>query len=526
MKTRIKYTLFGSLTVLSMVGLSACTDKFQDINTDKTKLVTLTNTELPYLFSKAQSASSYAGGTYQIAQNLFADLYSQYYATSATYFPSDRNVIRFDWLQGGWTAIYTQTVPQLRSLEAGYATGTAERALTDIWWVYSFHRLTDYYGPIPYFDAGKPARSVKYDAQDKIYEDFFKKLDAATTVLKGKTAEKPFGSFDLLYAGDVNKWIKFANTLRLRLAMRTSAVTPAIAKTQAEAAVAGGVMEIASADFNAGDDAYMVKSEPANDFNGLSRIAIWNEFRMSSAMESALKGYEDPRSTIFFQPTATGTIDGLRNGLTPAQLGDAANSNAATSNVGKRWVSGGGAAWTSIGSTPQNVMHSAEAFFLRAEGALNGWSMGGTAKDLYEKGIAASMKQWGISDAAAIAAYVNSGKTPVAPNDGLQSPALSSAPIKWGASPEVQREQIGTQKWLALYPDGIEAWAEFRRTKYPTLYPVANNENADLAPGQRPRRIPFLLLERNTNAEAVTAAEALLGGPDKVSTPLWWDKNK
>lgn len=335
MKKRLNYILSGSLTLASMVGLTACTDKFQEINTDKTKLVTLTSTELPYLFSKAQSASSYAGGTYQIAQNLFADLYSQYFATSATYFPSDRNVIRFDWLQGGWTAIYTQTVPQLRSLEAGYATGTAERALTDIWWVYSFHRLTDYYGPIPYFDAGKPARSVKYDAQDKIYEDFFKKLDAATTVLKGKTTEKPFGAFDLLYAGDVNKWIKFANTLRLRLALRVSAVTPAVAKAQAEAAVAGGVMEAIA------DDALMVKSEPANDFNGLSRIAVWNEFRMSSSMESVLKGYQDPRATVFFQPTAAGTVEGLRNGLTPAQLGDPLNSNNATSNVGTRWVSGG-----------------------------------------------------------------------------------------------------------------------------------------------------------------------------------------
>ncbi|SOD92933.1 SusD/RagB family nutrient-binding outer membrane lipoprotein [Spirosoma fluviale] len=520
MNKRLKYTFLGSLTLASMVGLTACTEKFEEINTDKTKLVTLTSAELPYLFSKAQSASSYAGGTYQIAQNLFADLYSQYFATSATYFPSDRNVIRFDWLQGGWTSIYTQTVPQLRSLEAGYATGTAERALTDIWWVYSFHRLTDYYGPIPYFDAGKPARSVKYDAQDKIYEDFFKKLDAATTVLKGKTAEKPFGTFDLLYAGDVNKWIKFANTLRLRLALRVSAVSPAVAKAQAEAAVAGGVMEVVA------DDALMVKSEPANDFNGLSRIAVWNEFRMSASMESVLKGYQDPRATVFFQPTAAGTVEGLRNGLTPAQLGDPLNSNDATSNVGKRWVSGGGAAWTSIGSTPQNIMHTAEAYFLRAEGALNGWSMNGTAKDFYEKGIAASMNQWGITDAAAIAAYVGSDKTPIAPGDGLQSPAMSKTPIKWATTPDMQREQVGTQKWLALYPDGIEAWSEFRRTKYPTLYPVANNENADLPTGQRPRRIPFLLLERNTNLEAVNAAESLLGGADKVSTPLWWDKNK
>lgn len=515
----LKQTLVGSLTVASVLGLSACTGKFAEINTNQTKLVTLSANELPYLFSRAQAASTYAGGTYQIAQNLFADLYSQYYATSATYFPSDRNVIRFDWLRGGWTTIYTQTVPQLRSLEEGYATGTAERALTDIWWVYTFHRLTDYYGPVPYFDAGKPARSVKYDAQDKIYEDFFKRLNAATAVLKGKTAEKPFGTFDLIYNGDVARWIKFANTLQLRLALRVSAVNPTLAKAQAEAAVAGGVIDAVA------DDALMVKSEPNNDFNGLSRIAIWNEFRMSAAMESALKGYEDPRVGVYFQPaTTSGTYEGLRNGLTPAQLGDAANGNNATSNVGSRWVSGSGAAWTSIGSTPQNVMHAAEAFFLRAEGALNGWNMGGTAKELYEKGITASMNQWGVTNAAAILAYINSDKVPVAPNDGIKSPALSNTPVRWAATAALQREQIGTQKWLALYPDGIEAWAEYRRTKFPPLYPVANNENADLTAGARPRRIPFLQLERETNGEAVKAAESLLGGPDKVTTPLWWDK--
>ena len=489
-------------------------------STDKTKLTTLGKTDFPFLFSKAQSSSSYAFWRYQVAQNLFADLYSQYFATSATYFPSDRNVIRMDWLQWHWIPIYTEAVPQLKTILDQTEKTSPENALASIMWVYTFHRVTDYYGPIPYFKAGEPAKSVPYDAQDKIYDDFFKRLDAAVAVLKSKTGDKPYGTFDLIYQGDVTKWIKFANSLRLRLAIRISKVDPARAKTEAEAAIAGGVMESIS------DDAYMVKSDAGSDFNGLSGISVWNEFRMSASMESVLKGYADPRIGIYFQPaTATNNYDGIRNGQLPAELNLPANSNDNNSNVGQRWVKGGGSAWSGQQTNPQDVMHAAEVYFLRAEGAMNGWNMGGTGKAMYEKGIETSMKQLGISSDAAISAYISSDKTPIAPNDAQKSPAMSNIPIKWGTVAGVQREQIGTQKWLALYPDGLEAWAEYRRSTYPKLYPVVNNDNPDLANGVRPRRIPFLAIERQNNGDAVKAAESLLGGADKVTTPLWWDKN-
>ena len=519
-KSLVKLTAFG--LVLSSAGVWwGCTEKFDEMNTSKTKLTTLGKDELPFLFSRAEQQASYAGGTYQIAQNLFADLYAQYFATSATYFPSDRYVMRFDWLGGHWNPIYTQVVPQLKTLLESTEPSSAENALANVMWVFAFHRVTDYYGPIPYFDAGVPARSVKYDPQDKIYEDFFKRLDAANTILKGKTSEKPYGNFDLIYAGDVNKWIKFTNTLRLRLALRISKVNPAEAKKQAEAAYAAGVFTELT------DAAFMVKNLAGDDHNGLGRIAIWNEFRMSASMESVLKGYEDPRIGVFFQPaTATNTYEGLRNGLLPAQLNQAGNGNNDNSNVGTRWTTGGGSAWTSQLTVPQDIMHTSEAYLLRAEGALNGWNMGGTAKELYEKGIEMSLKQWGASDAT-VQTYINSTKTPVAPGDPLNSPALSNIPVKWdaAASDAVKREQIGTQKWLALYPDGLEAWAEFRRTRYPKLYPVVNSDNEELPVGTFIRRIPFLTSEKQTNADAVKAAEALLNGPDKASTPLWWDKN-
>ena len=513
--------LHGALAaLLSLLLLAGCTEDFEEINIDRTKLTALGEEEIPFLFSKGQSASSYAFWRYQVAQNLFADLYAQYYATTATYFPSDRNVIRMDWLQWHWRPIYTDAVPQLKFILENTEANSAENALASVMWVYAFHRLTDYYGLVPYFQAGEPLNSVPYDAQADIYDDFFKRLDAAEDVLRGATGQTPYGNFDLIYAGDVDRWIKFTNSLRLRLALRISGVDPARARAEAEAAVAGGVLEAAE------DDAYMIKSPAGDDLNGLAGISVWNEFRMSAAMESALKGYDDPRIGVYFQPaTDDGEFQGLRNGLNPAQLGEAVNQANANSNVGTRWVTGGGSAWTRQGTTAQNILHAAEAYFNRAEGALNGWDMGGTAEELYNRGIEASMNQWGITDAAAISAYQQSEATPVAPNDFLNSPPVNDIAIKFGGDEDNQRRQIASQKWLALFPDGIEAWADQRRSDLPPLYPVVNSENSALPEGERPRRIPFLDYEKNTNGEAVEAAVNLLGGADELTTRLWWDVN-
>jgi len=173
-------------------------------------------------------------------------------------------------------------------------------------------------------------------------------------------------------------------------------------------------------------------------------------------------------------------------------------------------------------------MAAAEAYFLRAEGVLLGWNMGGgTAKDYYEAGITESMKQWGITDPAVISAYINSPKTPIPPGDAQGSPALSTVPVLFGATPAIQLEQIILQKWLALYPDGNEAWADIRRSGKLKLYPVVYSDNPDLPnpSTQTIRRINFMTSEISTNGPAVEAAIPLLGGPDKITTPLWWDKN-
>src|ERR1035437_280346 len=502
-----------------IVLFTSCTKNYSKINIDTNSIATIGSAEIPFLFSAALESVPIGG---QTAENLFADQYAQYFACIATYFPTDLLIIRTDWAQTSFDPIYVNVMPQLRTIFENTDSTSSQYALANIWWVYAFHRVTDYWGPIPYFDAGKPGTSVPYDSQDKIYDDFFKRLDAAVTVLKGKTNEHPFGAYDLIYKGDVNKWIKFANTLRLRLAMRISNVNPALAKVEGEAAFAGGVFT------NSPDDDALLQKN-LKDINPISQMSEWNEFRMSASMESVLKGYGDPRISIYFIPTVnTGTYEGLRNGLSTTQLSLDVNKKNANSHVGPRWTSPASGGIANYLSTSLNVMCTAEAYFLRAEGALRGWNMGGNAKVLYEAGITNSMTQWGILDNTIIQAYINSTAIPIAPGDYLQSPPLANVPVKFNTSDgNIQLEQIAIQKWLALFPDGVEAWADYRRSRSFILYPVANSDNLDITntSTQWIRRITFLLSEKISNGAAVNKAVQLLGGPDKITTPLWWDKN-
>src|SRR5690606_32840228 len=157
------------------------------------------------------------------------------------------------------------------------------------------------------------------------------------------------------------KWLKFCNTLRLRLALRISKADPARAKTEAEAAIADGVMTERE------DNAVMMKNLTGGDYNGLATISGWGEFRMSASMESYLKGYSDPRIGIYFQPAfSTQTYEGLRNGLDATQLAITKNTNDATSNVGTRWIvnTGAGSAWDRQLAADQEIMFTAEAYFL------------------------------------------------------------------------------------------------------------------------------------------------------------------
>ncbi len=513
-------------SALLVLGLVSCTKDFEKINTDPNNLTIVGARERPFMFAKAQSSSAMNRSFYQTVQNLGADLYAQYFALTATSFRTDRYALTPDWQRRFWTVIYVDTAPQLKSILDNVEEDSGEAALANILWVYAFHRLTDHFGPIPYFDAAEAQDVIPYDPMDKIYDDFFVRLTTAVDALKAlPTGTKIYEGYDLMYNGNIDNWIKFANSLRLRLALRISKVNPNKAKTEAEAAVISGVLT------DNIQNASLAKVLGGNDTNGLSQVAEWNEFAMSSTIASYLKGYEDPRLGVYFQPSAAdGQFNSLRNGATATDLGIPRNQAASNSNVGTYWVKYSGSIAEGNLSVQGNltarfhIMGAAESYFLRAEGALNGWDMGADAESLYEQGITISLQQWGVTDQNVINDYLASTKLPAAPGDYHTSPAVASTPIAWSSVEVTQREQIGVQKWLAIFPDGMEAWAEFRRSGYPEMYDLIQSEDSDNLPvGTFIKRMPYPLTEETNNLVELNKGRALLGGPDNAATKLWWD---
>jgi hypothetical protein len=506
-----KYKSFIAI-LLFITFLSGCTKDFEKINTNETKIEEMNLENIAYFFANAVNYGSIQDiGTYNIIPQWHQDFWVQYFTPVGT-----SETDRFDvlqWFFFHWDGIYYHTLPHLNKIiEITEGVDQPANALAKIWKVYSMHILTDLYGPVPYFEAGKGQLSIPYDSQEDIYNDFFVLLDEAITDLKeADPTAKPFGDEDVIYSGNVGKWIKFGNSLRLRLAMRISYVNPTKAKEEAEKAVASGVMT------DVADDA-MIKVSP-NSQNPLNFIVAWNSMCMSGAMESYMKGYNDPRMYEYFSPNVNGLYHGIPNGLVerewtlqPYQTMDSLN------NAGPRFSP------DLMNENPYNVMYTAETYFLRAEGALNNWNMGGSAKDLYEQGIRTSMRQWGISDETKISDYMNNTNTPIPLNDHFNTPVVSDIPVAFSADPGIQFQQIITQKWLALFPDACESWSELRRTGFPELYPVKTSSNPDVAPYSMISRIPFVSTEKDMNADAVAEAVTLLGsGGDKASTKLWWN---
>jgi hypothetical protein len=329
-------------------------------------------------------------------------------------------------------------------------------------------------------------------------------------VLSGEDMSS-LANFDYIYGADFTKWVKFANTLKLRMAMRVSNVY-ASAQQYAEEAVNSpfGVMT------SKGESAWSSFNDGMNPYY---RAEItWNggEFRLSANVSSYLGGYNDPRLALYAKP---GTYEeemgivGVRNGISQTSYSFSQYQLFSTTTIKE--------------SDKLLVMSAAEAYFLRAEGALKGWNMGGSAQQLYEAGVTLSFEERG----AALGDYLSSEAVPADYVDPYSSSrnatAVSTVTPKWvEGNSTANLEQILVQKWIASFPNGWERWGDFRRTGYPKMFPVVNNLNTDGVNTERGmRRIPYSEKEYNTNEANVRAAvEAYLGGQDTGATDLWWAK--
>ncbi|MCD8207363.1 MAG: SusD/RagB family nutrient-binding outer membrane lipoprotein [Bacteroidales bacterium] len=384
-------------------------------------------------------------------------------------------------------------------------------------------RVTDAYGPIPYSKIGQDGSiTTPYDTQAEVYNKFFEELDEAVETLNDNPGAALNATADYVYYGDVSKWIKFANSLRLRLAMRIVYADQTLAKEQAEKAVNAGVIE--SNSDNAQWNYFGSITNPlytATRYNSASdhNCLTGGDTHTAADIICYMNGYNDPRRPMYFTESEWDgyTYVGIGRSIEITTLG------------------GDGHKYSGVNITqtdPIVWLNAAEMAFCRAEAAgVFNFSVGGSAQDFYEQGIELSFEQWGAGSAASYIA--DNTSTPALYVDpagqNSYSSIISTVTIAWdeGASTAEKQEKIITQKWIANWMIGNEAWADFRRTGYPKMIPARNNQSGGTVDDVLgARRLPYPTDEYVSNQENVEEAVArYLGGPDNWGTRIWWDCN-
>lgn len=513
----------GMVCVLGAL-LTGCTDRFDSMNKDP---MGIDGGDPSYVMPYIQEQGAHLGSwEYQVGDNLHTNLFAQYFANSASYFSSDNYTYNSAWVTDGfWNNYYSGVLKQVKAVAQTVAEQPAYDNIYQTMRIYAASctaMTTDIFGDIPYSEAAIGKSDAKYDSQKDIYAAVFKELKEAVDELnKNKSDQAAYkDNQDLIYNGDMKKWVRLANSLRLRYALRLAYVDPQTAKAEGEAALAatGGLLQ--SNDDNAG---VYISGTGANGWP-LFQISGWGEFCMSKTMENILKNTSsvaDPRMPMWFGHTnassaAAPEFKGIPNGLSTSGLGEYSADD-------RSYVWGLQAMpnWntkddnTSTFNVPirQKVMNYAEVCLLKAEAALRGWAGAGDAQANYEAGIRASIE----GERAMVA---DQSLCP-ATNDQTY---ITTGSVKWDASAgfETHLEQIITQKWLALYPNGTEAWAEFRRTGYPRLTPVAQSQETTLPQGTFIKKLRYVDDELRENPNA--SSSALNGGKgDGMNVRVWWD---
>lgn len=537
MKLR-KYQIIAGILSLSL--FTAC--DFEKINTNEFEMLPeeglkdgisiggpLTAMQKSVIPVGTQADGTDVVNRYQTAYNLAADCWSGFFSQNNNWGGTNNlnYFLKDGWVASSYSEAYSAILPWWQELKNLTEKSYPEAyALAQILKISAWHKATDMFGPIPYKEAGKGLVTVPYDSQEEVYKAMFAELTSSINVLtkyldQGSTTL--MAKSDAVYGGDVRKWVVYANSLMLRLAMRVYYADASLSQQYAMQAIKHplGVMKSKE------DEAKMERGAGLVFVNNLDILSNqYNECRMGSSMFAYLGGYQDPRLPKYFETSDSryGTIIGSLGRYFALPTGHDEAQNAIFGQASRPKVSS---------STPTYWMRASEVYFLLAEAALRNWAVGETAENLYKKGIAMSFEENDIATSE-VDAYMRSGRTPMeyrlnifSLGSGVTAQAPTNATVAWGYSTESNLEKIMIQKWIALYPNGQEAWSEQRRTGYPKLHTVLrNNSNGEIDTqiGIRRMRYPT---NRSTSAEDIEnlrkAEELLIKGPDKAGTRLWWD---
>ncbi|MCP3894421.1 MAG: SusD/RagB family nutrient-binding outer membrane lipoprotein [Bacteroides sp.] len=549
----LKHTLLMAFVVLGANVTTSCTDNFESLNTSK---VQVNPADLPFA-AQCTEPMIYCyppqQNMFQFWTNLTIDLYGGYFMTpNGNFTNGDMGENRGH--SGGmyenyYLHIFNNTRRIIAQCDVDGNKGLA--GVMRIVQAYGTLMTTDAYGPIPYSSILSKQSEAYYDfdSQKSIYKAMFDDLNTAMTDIKAMGADEiaKLKTFDCWCNGDTELWVKIANTMRLRMALRLS-------KREAET---GSDMNLKAIATDAAKNTLATVNKDIlidkNLENEMWLMFAWGDCGFNANLVTLMSGLNDPRQPLYMTKN-TGDVK---------DKGGAVTVPAGTKYLGIRFASGLPAKENSWGkfsgwiqgnngssySMPLPIMKAAESYFLLAEAKLR-WDIGTeSVKNLYENGIRISAKNElayrgayaGVKEYAdgAIDAYINGTTTqinfvdPVDP--ALSTPAVNQLSVKWddAASNEAKLERIITQKWLALFPLSTEGWAEQRRTGYPRFFPAFVDEsNGAVNKQEGVRRVIYSSQAYDANAKGLESGLKLLNeensskhgiSGDKGGTHLWWD---
>jgi len=468
--------------LLSVALLSKCDDNLTDLNVDPNSAVSVAPSTL---LTTAQY--NFYNTTHGVTVNadwgqLMVQQWSQTEYTEDSRYNQDVNFFNVT-----WSDMYASVLKELYAAktlvdgqkeEKGQAITNNKKNILDVMSTQVFAFLADGFDQVPYTEAIGENSLPAYDSQEVIYKGILATLENAANTFSASAPS--FTSGEIIYNGDVSHWIKLTNSLMLRYAMRIADVDPATASkyvTLASSNLITSNAENALFTF----ESSLARANPLYK-NNTPLDGNRDDYAVSEYLVETLTNMGDPRLAEFAKVSTSGDIKGMPYGL---------SDNDAT--VLKPVVSRPNDNVRSA-TSPHVIISSAEVHFLLAEAYQRGM-LSGDAAATYAAGVSESMNYWGISDSAAIAGYV-------------QNNPYNAA--NW-------KESIGTQKWVALYMNGFQAWNEWRRLDYPSLSaPAAAVINTI------PVRMPYPLSETQSNSSQL---EKVTSKPADLQTKVWWDVN-
>lgn len=516
---------------------------------------------------------------YQFCYSLGPDNYVQYFCVPHYDFPYSNFTLRstYDMCKGsiggpgsGFSSAKLYIAPLLNTEKIDSVPELKAIFLT--LFNYSAIENADLFGPMPYeeFKALRDKSPFKYNDVRTIYYGVKKNLDDAIACLKyykdnrSQAYKEQLANVMYSYLTIVNEpysktwedmepWIRFANSLKLRMAIHMSGIEPETAKTWAEEAVRDGVITDV-------DNEVAIYPTFSGKDHPLVEITGWSDAVMGASFLNLLENLDHPYMKYLFTKNSVGLAKspqavegsscpattpmnsvyvGMRDGVAPGEGQAAANNPYCGYSMLDK-------AYLAQTQAPLFLMKCSEVYFLLAEGALRGWNMGGTAKQFYEQGIRnASLESrsfMGNKYNELVDEYLNveaSKNIPYVDPQGLtpDMPSVTKIGVKWneGDSPETKLEKIITQKYIASFPYSYESWVDLRRVGYPKLFPILGVADGDGTIGAGDpwvqtkenimRRIPWASDDPQTKEDIANTGIPALGegATDTQGQHLWWD---